>query len=501
MALRASLLAVCCALMVVTLAWHSPQLTYSDPAWQIKALQQYRAGQSPNFNTLVQPDAADLSHDHYLWITHWPILMGLFLWGLTKFGTGILMAVRILAIVGFLVGAAGWGLWASRFELPYWLVYSIAAAVPLIRWGNNALFTYSAEGLAFAFGPWLLVLAEQLASRWSASLALATGVVLGAAYWAKYSLALVSVGALVFLFWRVRWKSLWTVVPCLSLIVALNLLNRIMGGISSLAAEGSLHLNFDWRCLVAPFAFVPLAMADMDSLLHYLLLSPGHPIAHAEMVIYLLAIPGGLLLAFLLRPKRNAEWAGVTVAVVSMASLGALWLTGRSVSFEARHIAVASVGLIPVAAAECWRRWPTASRVTRLTMAVTAVAYLGLPITYGAATVIGKRNRVSAPQIASLPSADILYLPTPVTALEATSREIITHADFESASMLKSRSYRTSVPMRVAALLPLHFEGDGKADIIRNSFPQARGWTLLGSSGIYQVWVAELSPQPQKSLP
>lgn len=494
MALRASLLAISSALVVVALAWRSPQLMYSDPAWQLKAVQQYRAGQSPHFNTLVQADAEDLSRDHYQWISHWPILMGLLVWGLTKFGTGLLMAVRALAIAGFVTGAVGWAVWAARFELPHWLLYAIAAAVPFIRWGNNALFTYSAEGLAFAFGPWLLVLTAQLASRWSPPLALAAGVLLGTAYWAKYSLALVSIAALVFLFWRLRWKSLWTAFPCLTLIAALNLLNRVMGGISSLVAESPLQMNFNWRCFASPFAFVPLAMADLDSLLRYLLLSPGHPVAHAEIAIYLLALPGALLLVFLLRPRQKEEWIGVTVAAVSMILLAALWLAGRSVSFDARHLAVASVGLIPVAAAAGYRKWPTVSPAARVTVALATLLYLVVPVTYGAASVIGKRSRIPAPLVGSVPRADVLYMPTPVAALQSASRQIITHADFEPESELKSRSYRTSVPMRVAAFLPPYFEGNGKADIIRSSFPQAQGWTLLGSSGIYQVWVTELRP-------
>jgi hypothetical protein len=494
MLLRASLLAVSSALLIVALTWHSPQLMYSDPAWQFKALQQHLAGQSPTFNTLVQPDAADLSRNRYQWISHWPILMGLIVWGLAKCGTGILMAIRILAIAGFVTGAAGWAVWAARFELPDWLLYSIAAGMPFIRYGNNALFTYSAEGLAFALGPWLLVLSVQLASRWSVSLALTAGIVLGAAYWAKYSLAIASLGALLFLFWRVRWKSLWTAVPCISLILALNLLNRVMGGISSLVTENPLRVDLNWRGVISPFAFVPLAMADLDSLLHYLLLSPGHPLAQAEVVIYAIALPGTLLLLFLLRPKRSEEWLGVTLAIVSMISLGALWLTARSVSFEARHLATAALGLIPVAAASAYRRWPAMSRTGRLTITIAAVVYLAVPVAYGAASVIGKRTRILPPAIGALPHADVLYLPNPVAALQVDGREIITWADFEPEWMLKGQAYRTSVPMHVALLLPPHFEQNGKADIIRSSFSQARGWTFEGTSGTYHVWVAELKP-------
>ena len=76
-----------------------------DPAWQLNALRQYLAGQSANFNTLVQADPVDLSRNRGEWISHWPPLMSLMILVVMRTGAPFLLAVRVLAIIGLAVGS------------------------------------------------------------------------------------------------------------------------------------------------------------------------------------------------------------------------------------------------------------------------------------------------------------------------------------------------------------------------------------------------------------
>ncbi len=495
MSTRPQLLALASALLVVILSWHAPQGFYMDPAWQLNALRQYLAGQSPTFNTLVQADPTDLSRDRWQWISHWPPLMGLMVWGLSKAGASMALAVRILAAAGLLVGSLGWARWMDRFALPSWFIGMAAASIPLFRYANNPIFSYSTEGLAFALGPWILLGAERLARRWSVGLAVATGVLLGGAYWAKYSLIFVSLGAVAFLIWRVRWKSLWAAVPCFVLIGALNLLNRIMGDAASLVTEIPFGVALDARALLAPFAFLPLAMADLGTMLYYLSLDRGYRLAYADTLICLLGVPGAVLLMWLLRPSRNEEWLATFAAAASMISLAGLWLTGRTVSYEARHLEVAAIGLIPFAAAAAYRKWPGLSRTLRATLTTAAVGYLVIPVLCGIGSAIVKWSRPPLVLLQPLPRVDVVCVSDPVMALSLEGRKIITWGDFPPEAKLGSRTYRASVPMRVGLVMPAHFERDGKGNIIRNAFPQARGWQApVQITRTHQIWVADLVP-------
>ena len=56
---RAQALAACASLLVLLAATPVTQGLYSDPAYQLKCVQQWMAGESPNINTLVHPDERD----------------------------------------------------------------------------------------------------------------------------------------------------------------------------------------------------------------------------------------------------------------------------------------------------------------------------------------------------------------------------------------------------------------------------------------------------------
>ena len=69
------------------------------------------------------------------------------------------------------------------------------------------------------------------------------------------------------------------------------------------------------------------------------------------------------------------------------------------------------------------------------------------------------------------------------------------HADFTRMNALP-HAYRTSNRLRVHALLPRHFEQNGKGEVIRASFGQARTWTRSEIPQCeYLQWIAVLDPE------
>jgi hypothetical protein len=178
-----------------------------------------------------------------------------------------------------------------------------------------------------------------------------------------------------------------------------------------------------------------------------------------------------------------------------MISLAGLWLTGRTVSYEARHLEVAAIGLIPFAAAAAYRKWPGLSRTLRVALATATVGYLVIPLLCGIGSAIVKWRRPPLVLLQPVPKVDVLCVSDPVMALSLEGRKIITWGDFPPEARIGNRTYRASVPMRVGLVMPAHFERDGKGNIIRNAFPQVRGWQApVQITRTHQIWVADLVP-------
>ena len=525
--------------IVLAFVLPTPISVYNDPTFQLKALQQYRAGASPTFNTLVMAGPRELSRDTQTWISTWPPGMGTLLLPLLRAGLGIGGALRALAAAAFIVGSLGWAWWISLFDLPRWLQGILVLGWPCVRYANNPLFQYYTESLTYALAPWLLVGAVWLAAQMKKDLngpraagALALGVGLGAAYWLKYSAVFVSVGLLMF--FCCRWLRargdvgsrtsvllvLVALVPFITLVAGLNLLNRHMGASANYVSETA-AVNLSWRNAVDALGFLPLAMADLDSALQYVFFKPSRPLPFDPVWLRILALPVALLILWILLRRRSddpAVGASRWVTFATMAAIFAVWtLSGTGASHEARHIAAAAMAMVPALLAEArliWRRaWWLRSAILLVT-----VVFVFLPMLYGAATVVGKWRRVPRnyetsgpglyhPSLASLnesatlrillqdysPAQDVWYAPDGVTALFLPGRMVIRQADFQPLERLRSEVFRTAVPLRVLVLLPRHFEQDGKGIAIRSSFVQAKQWRKLEVPGCdYIRWAAEL---------
>jgi len=196
-----------------------------------------------------------------------------------------------------------------------------------------------------------------------------------------------------------------------------------------------------------------------------------------------------------------------------------IWNTSGAVSQAARHGATAGLGVLPLGLRVGIPVFKRSSQIKRALLSATALVYLGLPLLYGPCSVAVKiwrpqgyivarsglynpllapRNAAACAASLSTPadSADELwYLIDPNSALDVHGRSIIVQADFLAQEALASYHFRSSQHIRIRAMLPEHFEPDGKGALIRSSFAGASSWTRIERPACANVeWTAELAP-------
>jgi hypothetical protein len=525
-------LALVSSLIVVLATWRTPQSLFADPSWQLKALQQHLAGQSPTINTLVQPDPRDISQDHFEWISWWPIGTNVLVYPLLRMGLGIGGAVRVLAALALILGSLGFGYWVRIFRLPQWIAIALAIGIPWIRYANLSLFQYAAEGLVFGICPWLLVGAFRLRSRWTEQRnekfvwLLGYGVLLGFAYWLKYSAVFISIGALAHLaitVWRQpRRRSLFELAMvgglfCL-VVGVLNVLNHAMGAAMNAVTE---HPSFilDWHLPFNLIGLMAMAMADADGLARYVLFHPGRSLLPFNyLTLCYLGLPGGVVLFWLLA-RRHAS-AAVLLSRDVLLTLSALFVAVMTVfsarAMEARYIAAIGIALIPAVIESALQLAPKLRQASRALLVAGGIVYLAIPMAYGAFSVVGKIARTPAYRtgpsglynplfattdarspVAELtagfnPDSDLWYLTEAFTAMDLPGRAIMQHADFLPVARLNQK-FQTSKPLRIHLLLPPWFEQNGKGAAIRGEFLGAGNRSSRTVPGmIYVEWTASL---------
>ena len=533
---RAMAVAFVSSLLVILATARVKQGVYFDPATQLIAVQQRLAGESDSINRIIRPDVRDLSRDVDEWIVQWTPGTELFVYPLMRAGLSLGASVRIVAAAALTIGAVGWVTWFGQFALPPAILLVLAATWPFLRHASNGLFFYSAEMLVFAAAPWLLVLTARFLDRARTSPvrdaigAIAVGLALGAAYWLKGSLGFVAAGALVAIaVWErhatasaIRWAAVVGLAAAGAAVpfFALSRINLAAGG----SAGDQMSLIFraphvTWRHALDATALPALQMADAGSIWQYLLMHPARPIVGDSAWISALAVPGGLVLLWLLaRPRVTSAAATVarSVLIVSLGLLVAVWVVS-GVSHEPRHLTPAAFGFLPLAIAEARARWPSATLPQRRLLTAAAVFYICIPLAYGVVSVAQKVRRFPAGYrtgpariynalmsdssvggvrewlLARVTPADVWYMPEPISLLDLPGRAIITGADFESIDDVRAQKFTTTRPIRVNALLPSRFERNGKGQAVRASFPQAGLWTRTEiPQSDYALWTTDL---------
>src|SRR6266853_4584966 len=528
-------LALGSSLVIVLLVSRTPQALFSDPSWQLKALQQYFAGESRSLGTLVQADPNDLSKSAEEWISWWPMGTNLLVYPFVRSGMSFAASVRAVADLALILGSVGFGYWLTLFEIPSWIAWTLAVAIPWIRYANLGLFTYSAETLVYAICPWLLFGAFHLGRKWESeqdvphvAFSAGLGFLLGFAYWLKYSSIFISLSAIAYLAlraWRIKKERRYVRIDAASLLAlfvltagGLNILNRSMGAAMNSVTQ-HFDFQFDWYLPIHLVGLFAMSMADADGLWRYVLFHPGRsvmPFSYATLT--LIGLPGGVLLFWLLtRPsKREPVVLSRLLLLLTFAAFVATMTIFWARALEARYISAIGIALIPAAVEAGVAMWPKGNRITRAALLLGALFYIAISMAYGAVAVIGKIKRTPAyksgpsgfynPLFADTDASsplqtleahfggqDIWYLPDPNTGIDLRGRVILRQPDFLSEDWIRKETFHTSSPVTVRMLLPPKFEENGKGKIIRDSFPQAQDWKRREIPGAnYVEWTAEL---------
>lgn len=522
--------------IAVIVATGAPQGSDTDSGWQFKAVQQYIDGSSPSFNTLVGPDPEDLSRNLTRWISWWAPGSGLLVWSLMRLHLTLGGAIRVIAIVCFLAGSVGWSVWIDRFVLPGWVKALLSMSIPWFYYAHhNALFFYGAEALLFAAVPWALLLAVECwdcvsRARGSVLRASVTGLSLGLLYVLKYSGVFVSIGVLTYIVLRAvrpqcgpggdglcfKWfqRAGVCAVACLLPIVFLSLVNQLHAGHMNLvAASASFRLR--WAAWLFAVSSPALAAASAEAPLRHVLAQLSLP-GGVELWLALAGFPGGAVLLFLILRRGASHRHALMSCCVLGASLTCavvVWTISDGVSYESRHIAGASIAVLPYALERAWGL-RTSSRRLQMLLAVCGICYIVLPWSYGVVSVVAKAarqarqnsgpSRVYNPLLARNdvtyarsmlvegfdPRSDLWYVTHPVAGLDLPGRMLIRRADSTPIEKLREETFRTSRPVRVRLVLPAGLENDGKADVIRRSFPGAVEWASCPTDGATRCWVA-----------
>jgi hypothetical protein len=194
------------AFLAATLA---PYRVDVDSGFQLRSLQQWARGESPNPGTLRLPDPQDLSRDALVWSTWWPPGFPFLYSPLAAAGLSLAATLRITSFLLCLAGSLGWLRLADLFALPRTarLLYAVSLAAYEVTIGGAATLPW-ADVLTYAFAPWLAALAlRQGEGETSPLRLLLAGLALGCSYWLKYTLFVMALPLAGWLAWRVAFGA------------------------------------------------------------------------------------------------------------------------------------------------------------------------------------------------------------------------------------------------------------------------------------------------------
>jgi len=236
------------------------------------------------------------------------------------------------------------------------------------------------------------------------------------------------------------------------------------------------------------------------------------------------ALPGAAALWLLMcsrLPSRPAGRLAWCLLVTSVASVTAIWMISTGASYESRHVAGASIAIVPYL---IQRVVAIRSRRTRTVLAACAICYLLVPSLYGVSGFFGKVSRHSgyrpgpsgvynpflskadATKSRSLlladfsVSTDLWYVINPIAALDLPGRVLVRRAMDLSTDELRQEVFYSKKPVRVRLVLPNDFEQNGKATVIRRSFPRAAEWIEIPAEAPLRCWVSWIQPSTAEEL-
>jgi len=538
------LLTLISCILVILLTNSTPQGLWSDPAWQLVALKQYLAGESPSLNQRVEPQWQDLSKDYTQWIYWWPPGTQLAAYPLMKTGIALGDTLRIIAIAALIIGSLGWIRWFYLFRLPLWLKIVFAISLPWMPYSRNFLFWYTPDVFVYSLTPWILSAVYRLSLIWNKKkpklgitlLSALLGLAMGSVYILKYTAVFASLGAAAYLGLIIHQihknqprSSIRRLVISFALllvlflipIIGLNLLNyKFSHNFNLVTATYKLNLRFN--NFIYLLGYPGLTLTNAESLFYDLyrnLLHPAQGIVNSRLWLGLSGLPAGLLIWWLIiisriLHKHKHELLAVAMFLTNTLVMFLIWSISTDRINDARHFVPGSMAILPFiiqSGMSVFKR--TDAKIIKAVLLLVFIVYIVMPLVWEYVSIPVRRKYVSGPSriynsslahrnlpavLSKLmqdfnPATDVWFLPDPVSALDIPGRAMIEHVDYTYLSSLQKQKLLTRSPCRVHALIPVYCEENGKAEAIRAAFVQAQGWSKkVIEDSDYACWTTTL---------
>jgi len=539
--ITATIISVIC---VFVLYYPRPMGFYSDPAWGLRAAQDYLAGKSPSINHCRIVDTGDLSKDAFGWVQAWPPSPQIMFLPFLALGLSTGEAARLVVLAFTLLGCAGWVKWTQRMGVNYPMTIFMAVILPWLRFATLPYFNFSADLFVFALTPWLMLFCLSLPHRQRPGalfLYALAGLCAGLFYLLKWSGLFVTLGVLswwliITCFMRPRRFLAASVFSlfCFFPVVAYSLLNAKLGGhFNTLGAHQFISFIVDPRIFIGSFGNIGLSVFDLESLLNFIFLPAARPALIDWGWLGIFGIPFFPLAVWLfrraLRGKKMTPQILLTTCVFVVSWLAVLGLTvtfnGKAdklywYTYVTRYIRPATLAVMPILLLGL-HGFSLLRRKTKVIVAVLIVTYCFIPCVYSITAFFFKLKRVPVSYRAGPTgiynpflnssdsrsvideiysvirdrSRDVIYVTDPQEWLDIDGRVICALADIIPQNEIKqSPPMITSRPLRMVMVLPKHFENNGKDGLLRSKVPQARLWQMLPSrvDSPANIWFADL---------
>jgi hypothetical protein len=281
-----------------------------------------------------------------------------------------------------------------------------------------------------------------------------------------------------------------------------------------------------------PVVTWPLALTDLDGLLRWLFLRPGRPLLRDESPLLALGVVTLAVLALAWRtggpaarerPERSlrnaAACAAPIILGVSIVLLAALYARGSAISFEGRHVRLATLPLLPFVFERVVAGSGARLPARRWLGIATFLLFFVVPTVYGAGSLVDKAvfrraqtDALIGPQGIRLDflgpdvNARALYAELRVQARDPETLLLLTHPEEAFAvadrrllvlqveglplEFLRTLAYHGRPPGGVVLVLPRALDPDGRRQALQAAFVDVHHWEEipLETTSMWTLW-------------
>ena len=376
---------VVCGLLTLTGLLVPPSLSH-DAGWGMREWQTFAAG-GP-INTIISPDAADISRDQANRITWWSPGQYLIPGALTRLGIRLGAALSITAGISLLCCLIGWIHVAKHFALSPRTTTLAVALIATFRYSTLPFGIYNGgEILLQGLTPWLILIGCRVPSTSAFPAAGLAFLAILIAFFAKLTGVMVAsialfAGAVESLV-RLRRITAGVLAGAVGAILAFGLLYVVWFSHGTTPASGtgwSFRVGDVFFALGAPWG----AGVSWTDMVTSLLFNPRHPVLRGgpengdlSVLLLFLLPPIFLFLTVLLKGRQQCTRDANLIRLLTITAcfyavcalaMSAIFLHGGDVSVEERHLRAAGM-LIFVCVLAVASRLPRKS-VSRLAVGV-----------------------------------------------------------------------------------------------------------------------------------